>query len=138
MASRSLWWGLPGVGGRPRWAGILDAYDPARYTEWALKQRGYVPVGPGSSYYSGFYQLCLPAVVGQSGCNPGQELLGLDEDGFNEICFVPIGDQDNGWALANWRNTPIWDWYADNDEMRPFYLGPGLLIKADVYIKREA
>lgn len=123
-----------GPGGRP-WEGVVDwDIDYARYTEWALLHRGYETRPDG--WLTGYYHF---NIVGVSyGGHVGQVNQQLDEDGFNEVCFVPIGDQANKWANSSWKNHHfgLWDWY-ESDEMRPYYWGSLLFLKNDVYVHTE-
>lgn len=118
--------------GRPL-EGIVDwEIDYAKYTEYALLQRDYVPRPGRGAWLTGYYHFNRRG-IGYGGWSTEK----LDEDGFNEVCWVPIGEQDvNRWAETNWKRnfTGLYAWYSDADEQRPYFHNAILFIKSDVYV----
>jgi hypothetical protein len=118
------------LGGRPSWEGLVTwPINYGRYTEWVLLHRGYI-LRP-SGWLTGFYHF------NREGISPGgTDFSNLDEDGYNEVCFTPVGEQKNDWAEWNWKAnySGIYGWYMNENESRPYYWGSILFIKNDVYV----
>jgi hypothetical protein len=116
--------------------GILNEdLDPARFTEWALLNRGYVVLAVQDQWQrEGYYTWKRKGLRDTSGHDSDTD---LDEDGFNLITNVPIGaEKPPSWAEFSWKNhhPGLWAWFTDEEEMRPYYMGASLWRKADVYI----
>lgn len=114
--------------------GVVDI-DRANYTEWALKERGYVLRKEGQ-WLTGFYHWNTPGSRIGDGDETRPEKL--DSDGLNEVGFVPIGEDYNVWAEDAWsRFYPnIYAWYK-SDDMRAWRRRSLLMIKSDTYVHTE-
>lgn len=126
--------------GRPL-EGIADwDIDHSRYTEWALKARGYVPRREKEGWLTGFYHLNKKGIrVGGGSPHGHGDTKNLDEEGFNEVAFVPIGAQRTPHAESVWAAyfPALHAWYMDDNELRPYFHSAILFIKTDVYLHTQ-